>query len=271
MGRACPPPPPPFPPFPPHPEGCASRDEVQPWYRLGGVEHICELRKGAQVLYSIFVTILRMMYSDRGGRTFGCPDVVWRKDPQKTGLWIDTELRWEDQRPDFTPAIYVGLGEISYTYDPTLGMDARTFLSHDGETSYQRTAAGTASLIHVCDRAGAACSLADNTENCLSMLQDSICGEYCFDRLAVAGRLPRQKPEQPQTAGKGRYFSVVSVQFEFTDAWKVKNETPILRAVSPMDRGGAGVKVAGTGVDAMDGRVELEFGDIATETDAPRG
>ena len=256
-----------------------SQSEVQPWTRLGGVEHICELRKSSQVLYSIFVTILRMMYSGKKGRTFGCPDVVWKADSQKTELWIDTELRWEDQRPDFTPAIFVSLGEIKYDFYPTMDQQARLAMSHDGERHYERIGHGTAQIVHVSDKAGAACSLADNTENYMSSLQDPICDEYCFDHFSVVGRIPRQQKEQAQTAGKGRYLSVVAVQFDFTDAWDIKFETPILKAVSMVDFGSqnmdengnpiGGVRITGTNVDVREGSVEIEFGNMAAEKDVP--
>lgn len=256
-----------------------SQAEVQPWTRLGGVEHICELRKSSQVLYAIFVTILRMMYSEKNGRTFGCPDVVWKADPQKTELWIDTELRWEDQRPDFTPAIFVNLGEIKYEFVPTLNMQGRLTMSHYAERQYERVGHCVAQIMHVSDKAGAACSLADNTENYLSSLQDQICEEYCFDHFAVVGRVPRQQKEQPQTAGKGKYVSIVAVQFDYTDAWTVKFETPILKAVSmvdfherEMDENGnpiGGMSIAGTNVDIEGGHIEIEFGNMASETDVP--
>lgn len=255
-----------------------SQDEVQPWHRLGGVEHICELRKNSQVLYSIFVTILRMLYSGKKGRTFGCPDVVWRRDPEKTQLWIDTELRWEDMRPDFTPAIFVNLGELKYEPIPTLDMEARTFLSHDGERHYERTVSGSATIMHISDKAGAACSLADNTENYLSMLQDQICQEYCFDHFVVAGRMPRQQKETAQTAGKGKYVSAVSIQFAYTDAWTVKIESPILKAVSLVDSrfndvdehgNRKCVSITGTNIDVSNGEVILEFGDVSTDSDMP--
>ena len=246
-----------------------SQAEVQPWHRLGGVEHICELRKNSQVLYAIFATILRMMYSGRNGRTFGCPDVVWKSNPEKTELWIDTELRWEDMRPDFTPAIFVSLGELKYSFMPTLDMQARTLMSPDGEQGYERTVSGSASIVHVCDKAGAACSLADNTENYLSALQDQICGEYCFDHFYVSGRIPRQQKEQQQTAGKGKYVSVVAVQFDFLDAWKVKFESPILKTVSLIEKDGKNMSICGTNVDINGGQVEIEFGDMSSETDTP--
>ena len=246
-----------------------SQAEVQPWHRLGGMEHICELRKSSQVLYGIFVSMLRTMYMGRKGRVFGCPDVVWRKNPQKTELWIDTELRWEDERPDFTPAIFVSLGEIKYTFPPTMDMQGRMLMSPDGERSYERTGTGSASIVHVCDKAGAACSLADNTESYMSMLQDQLCEEYCFDHFVVSGRVPRQQKELPQTVGKGKYVSVVAIQFDFIDAWNVKIESPILKAVSLVDAGHEDVSICGTNVEVSNGQVEIEFGDMSTATDTP--
>lgn len=246
-----------------------SQGEVQPWHRLGGMEHICELRKSSQVLYSIFVTILRALYSGNKGRTFGCPDVLWKSDPQKTQLWIDTELRWEDQRPDFTPAIYVTLGELKYEFQPTMDMQGRMFMSRDGEQHYERTVSGSATIVHVSDKAGAACCLADNTENYLSSLQDQIADEYCFDHFVVTGRLPRQAKETPQTSGKGKYVSLVTVSFNFTDAWNVKIESPILKVIDLVDVDSSPVSIAGTNVDVSSGQVEIEFGDLSTETDTP--
>ena len=246
-----------------------SQAEVQPWHRLGGMEHICELRKSSQVLYAILVTILRMMYSGKKGRTFGCPDVVWRGDPEKTELWIDTELRWEDMRPDFTPAIFVSLGELKYDIPPTMDMQCRLTMSPDGEQAYERTVYGSASLVHICDKAGAACALADNTENYLSMLQDQIGGEYCFDHFLVSGRIPRQQKEQGQMAGKGKYVSVVAVKFDFTDAWRVKIESPILKSASLFDKEPNDIFICGTNVDVAAGHAEIEFGDMSSETDTP--
>ncbi len=257
-------------------ENFVSQAEVQPWHRLGGMEHICELRKNSQVLYAIFVSILRMIYSSKDGRTFGCPDVVWKQNVEKTEIWIDTELRWEDQRPDFTPAIFVSLGELKYEPITTIDMQGRISISADGEQHYERTVRGSANIIHVSDKAGAACSLADNTENYMSSLQDQIGDEYCFDNFLVTGRIPRQQKEQQQTAGKGKYISVVAVQFEFTDAWTVKIESPILKVVSMMERessdmniGKDVVQISGSGIDVSGGTVEIQFGDISTATDTP--
>lgn len=246
-----------------------SQEEVQPWHRLGGMEHICELRKSSSVLYGILVTILRVIYSGKKGRTFGCPNVVWKSDSQKTQLWIDTELRWEDQRPDFLPAIYVSLGEMKYEQTPTLDGQSRIFMSSDGEQHYERTGVATASIIHVCEKVGEACALADNTENYLSSLQDQIAEQYCFNHFNVIGRAPRQKQEQSQAAGKEKIVSVVQVQFDWTDAWLVKFETPILKSVDLLPYEAGQVKITGTDVDCVNGQIDIEFGDMATETDIP--
>jgi hypothetical protein len=231
------------------------------------MEHICELRKTTSVLYAIFVSILRLMYSGRKGRTFGCPDVVWNKDPQRTELWIDTELRWEDQRPDFTPAIFVNLGEIQYKMPEFMNYGARTSISDDGEISYERTGSCMAGLVHISDRAGSVCSLADNTESYLASLQDQIRAEYCFEHFTVAGRTPLQKKESSQTAGKGKYLSVVNVAFDFVDAWNVKIESPILKTVVTMERDDRQASICGTNVDVSNGQVEIEFGNMSTSTD----
>lgn len=249
--------------------GGVSQEEVQPWHRLGGMEHICELRKTASVIYSILVTVLRQMYSDKKGRVFGCPDVVWDKNPQKTRLWIDTELRWEDQRPDFTPAIYVCLGDIQYDLPPTLDMEGRTSMTIDGEQHYERTGMCSAAIVHVCDKAGEACVLADNTENYLSSLQDQIAEQYCFDHFIVTGRSPLKKKDQAQMAGKDKISSVVAVKFDWTDAWAVKMESPKLKSVDVHMESPDEMSVLGSTVKVGGDQVEIEFGNMSSETDTP--
>jgi hypothetical protein len=246
-----------------------SQDEVQPWHRLGGMEHICELRKTSSVIYGILVTILRMLYSGKKGRTFGCPNVIWKQDAQKTQIWIDTELRWEDARPDFRPAIYVCLGEIKYDLPPTVDGQGRIAIAPDGEYKYERTGTATASIVHVCDTVGAACALADNTESYLSSLQGEIADQYCFEHFIVTGRVPRQKAsEQAQAAGRDKIASVVQVQFDWADAWMVKVESPILKSVDVFPVENGTVAITGTNVDLADGQIEIEFGDLDSEMGA---
>ena len=125
-------------------------------------------------------------------------------------------------------------------------------MGDDGEIHYERTGTGSASIVHVCERSGEACALADNTENYLSSLQDQISSNYCFEHFLVTGRSPLKKKEQGQSAGKDRVMSVVTVKFDFADAWFVKDESPILKSVT-----------------MTDGSAEIQFGDISTETGIP--
>lgn len=230
-----------------------SQAEVQPWHRLGGMEHICELRKNSAVLYAIFVTILREIYATKKGRSFGCPDVLWKQDPEKTQIWIDTELRWEDMRPDFTPAIYINIGNVQYDYPPSLDAMGRVRMRHDGELHYERAGACDISIIHVSDTAGDTCAIADNTEYYLSSMQDQLAQKYCFEHVMVVGRNPLQKKDLPQSAGKEKIVSIVTLKADWIDSWMVKYESPILRSVSLVE----------------DGSAEVEFGDISTDKDTP--
>lgn len=249
-----------------------SQEEIQPWHRLGGVEHICELRKDCTVLYAIFVNILREIYATDNGRTFGCPDVLWSPNPDDTGIWIDTELRWEDKRPDFSPAIFVSLGEISTQPMGTLG--GGTLVGGPGrfgEYRHQIKVSGSVSFIHISTAAGEACAIADNTEKYLTMMQDQLRDAYCFTSpFRVAGRVALQKGEQTKSYGKNVYASVVSLGFTYYDAWIVKKETPILKAIDIVPPpGGETVNVAGDNVIKSNGHNEIEFGNISTSTDMP--
>ena len=49
----------------------------------------------------------------------------------------------------------------------------------------------------------------------------------------------------------------------------VKIESPILKAVTMMDDGSKSISISGTDVEVMGGNVEIEFGDMSTETDTP--
>ena len=252
-------------------EQSVSQGEIQPWHRLGGVEHVCELRKDATVLYAIFINILREIYATDEGRTFGCPGAVWRPDDQKTGIWIDTELRWEDKRPDFLPAIYVNLGQLQYVEAGTLGHSVLGGANRFGEVSHQIRGTGVVNFVHVSNTAGEACALADNTDRFLSHMRTELAAAYCFKGdLAVVGRIPLQKDQVAESAGKRKYKSVVSVAFEFEEGWIVKHETPILKSVSLVQsEGAANAVVAGSTLEKSNGQTSIEFGNIAMSTDTP--
>lgn len=221
------------------PKSDTTNAEIQPDHRTGCEEHICELRKNCTVLYGMFVDMLRTIYSTKEGREFCCPDVLWIPTPpgkpndDKSTVWIDTELRWEDKHPDKYPAIYVNLGQQQS--QPILGemhsYQVRGGLPF-GESGFARRVQGQASLVHVATTAGAAYGLADNTEKWMTMLSMPLQKAFNFRDLRTSGRVPVQKMESSQSNGQKLYSSVVTVDFAYEDWWLVKDESPILKKVA---------------------------------------
>lgn len=201
-------------------------DEIQPWHSLGGAEYICELRKTSTVLYGIFTELARLVYHDTDGRLVGTPDVVWT--PKGTSIWIDTELRWEDQHPEVRPAIYVQLSPIKFDEVNPRRNGKVTAADRFGTRHYEQMASGTVTFVHVAGTVGEACALADNTEYMLSLMQDPICYDFCFTRFVLAERTPLEKlPDESSE----RYASGVTFAYEFAEAWDVTGETPILKSI----------------------------------------
>lgn len=203
-----------------------STNEIQPWHSLGGIEHICELRKSCMVLYGIFTELARMIYHDKDGRLIGTPEVVWNS--KGTDIWIDNELRWEDQHPEVRPAIYIQLSPLEY--HPFIDGYNSKILSANrfGERHYEHKVSGQVTFMHVASTSGEACALADNTDYSLSMLQDPICSDFCFTKFVSVGRTPLEK--LPKEACD-KYASGVTFLYEFSEAWDVKEECPILKSI----------------------------------------
>lgn len=241
--------------------------EIQPWHSLGGVEHICELRKSCTVLYGIFIEIARLVYHDPDGRLIGTPDAVWRQDG--TDIWIDSELRWEDQHPEVRPAIYIQLSPLQV--QPYIkGTNAKVLSANRfGERTYAVTYSGSVTFVHIGTTSGEACALADNTEYNLSSLQDPICKDFCFNTFELAGRTPLEK--MPKES-RERFASAVTFNYSFDNVWLVKQECPILKAIDL-------IHVEDTAVTALDGKSPEECSrqqtvsrdNIFTETKVPGG
>ena len=201
-------------------------DEIQPWHSLGGIEHICELRKSCTVLYGIFTELARLVYHDTDGRLIGTPDVVWKANG--TDIWIDSELRWEDQHPEVRPAIYIQLGQIQYQpFFP--GFNAKVAPANRyGERHYEQKASGQVTFMHVASTVGEACALADNTDYALTLMQDPICHDFCFDQFISVGRVPLEKLQKEASE---KYASGVTFSFDFSDAWDVREVAPVLKTI----------------------------------------
>jgi hypothetical protein len=179
------------------------------------------------VLYGIFVEIVRQFYMNNDPMLKGVPKVRWDVDPQKTDIWIDTELRWEDEHPEFRPAIFVKLGDIQYGNLPIIGNRGPLQLK-DAVYHYADQGSSTVTFIHVGNTSGEACSLCDNTEQFLTTFKTQIADDFCFTSFDKAQRSPIA---QSAKESKERYMSSVTFNFSFEETWSVKLESPILKSV----------------------------------------
>ena len=202
--------------------------EIVPYHSLGGAENTCELRKTATVMYSLFAELARTAYSTVEGRDKGCPGALWSPDSSKTGIWIDTELRWEDEHPEFRPAVYVQLSQLQYD-DPNPGFSNKiSGADRFARREYARKVSGSVTYMHVARTVGEACALADNTDKFIGFMQDPIRREFCFDLFRSVGRVPLAKLE---TESNNVYGSATSFQFSFHELWTVTEESPVLKSV----------------------------------------
>ena len=201
--------------------------EVQSFHELAGNELICELRKTPTVLYGIFTELAQQFWGlGPEAKLFGTPDVQWNRDPDKTKIWIDTELRWEATHPEFRPAIYVKLSPVQCgtVNGNTTGLVKRDL--QEAEYHYARTGQGQVSFVHVGATAGEACSLADATMDYLDAFSPVITDDYCFDWFKLASREPLHALGKDSNE---KYGSVVTYDFRFTESWRLKLESPKLR------------------------------------------
>jgi len=198
-------------------------------HEIGGEELICNIRKLPHVLYGIFVELLRDIYSTADGRMLGTTSRVWSPDPQKTRVWIDTECRWEDERPEFRPAIYVGLSEMTYTSltGKKSGLMGAGLM--DGEEFYGKHVSGDVSFTHIAATSGEAVDLCDNTLDYIDAFSSVISRDFCFETFSLSSRVPlKQLPKE----SKERYGSVATFSYTFQDCWTLKLESPKLKIVS---------------------------------------
>lgn len=203
--------------------------EIQPFHQLAGNELICQTRKTPMVLYGIFTELAQQFWKGSpDGRLFGTPEVQWDKDPDKTSIWIDTELRWEATHPEFRPAIYVKLSQIQHG---NVGSSTSPLTFKDiqeAEYHYARTGQGTVSFVHIGATAGEACALADATTDYLDAFSPAITEDFCFDWFNLVAREPMQVLSKDS---KEKYRSVATYSYRFTDSWSLKLETPKLKSL----------------------------------------
>jgi hypothetical protein len=188
------------------------------------VKLIAQLRKTPIVLYGIFLELARQFYSDSNNIPIDVV-AVWEPDVLKTGIWIDTEYKWEDETPEFRPAIYVKLGAIKYDsltgrHDGMTGMDLE-----QGEYHFSRNGTGTVSWVHIGRSKGEAVILAGATLDYLDAFSRVIRDDFCFQTFEVVGLSPMALDKE----SKERYRSIITASFSFQDTWSLKLESQKLK------------------------------------------
>lgn len=203
--------------------------EIQPVSSYGKYDLICHIRKTPTVLYGIFVEVLRQLYAEPLNMPYATKNVLWDKDAKKSTMWIDTELRWEDDHPSVRPAIYVALSPIAYNSitgrsDGVAGGDIA-----EAETDFSRSGVGTVTYRHIGQTDGEACVLADTTLDYMDAFARSIRDDFCFKKFYLASRTPLagRRPESGD-----RWGSSVEMAFEFEDTWTIKLESQRLKRIS---------------------------------------
>ena len=202
--------------------------EVHEVHELAGHELICELRKTNMVLYGMFTELVRKLYRQNGPYVVGCPDVRWDPDPQKTGIWIDTELNWNPEHPEFLPAIFVRLGEVQYSSPGGAAPIASGMILRDAVYKTLRTGRTAVSFCHVGGNAGEACALCDNTRFWLSDFAMPIRRDLVLSGFYEVGSVPLR---QYQRDSKERWQSMTTFAVEWNEESSLKLESPILRSI----------------------------------------
>lgn len=187
---------------------------------------LCHIRKTPIVLYGLFVEILRQMYVN----ALNLPiDVcaTWDKDPRKTKIWIDTEFKWEDESPNFRPAIYVKLGAIQYKsitgrHDSLYSQDLV-----QGEMHYSRSGAGTVTYVHIGHSKGESVALAGSTLDFLDAFATVIRDDLNFTTFELITTNPMTVDKE----AREKYRSEVVIAFSFEDSWSLKLESPKLKRI----------------------------------------
>jgi hypothetical protein len=190
------------------------------------VELLCHIRKTPQVLYGMFLDLTRQLYVSSDNLPI---DVcaTWDPDPNKSHLWIGTEYEWEEQAPEFRPAIYIKLGELTYKSitgrdDSLMGVDLE-----EGEYQFSRNGNGTVSWVHVGSTKGEAVALCGTTLDYMDAFSRVIRDDLKFQTFELTSVMPAQ----PDKESRDRWRSVVTMSFSFEDTWALKLESPKLKRV----------------------------------------
>jgi len=190
------------------------------------LELLCHIRKTPNVLYGFFVELTRQFYKDRDNLPIDVCN-IWDPSKDETQIWIDAEYVWEDEAPEFRPAIYIKLGALKYKSlsgrsDGKIAMDLE-----QGEYHYSRNGTGTVSWVHMGNKSGEAVVLAGSTLDYFDGIGKLIQESFCFQTFEIVGL----EPTSIEKESKERYRSIVTAAFTFQDTWSIKRESPKLKRI----------------------------------------
>lgn len=204
------------------------RDEIG-----DNVTTLGSIRKTPMVLYGIFVELLRQIYSEE----IQDPDLGWvwagkdgatNTDPNASKIWIDTEYKWNDEAPDFRPAIFISLQTI--TYASYAGSNSRGLIGvnlKEGEYDYERSGKAAVEFVHIGNTKGEGVKLAEQTLDYLDAFADVIRKEFCFEKFFIQEATPIQVVKEDRE----KFRSTVKAHMEWSDTWTLKLESPKLMKV----------------------------------------
>ena len=188
---------------------------------------IGHLRKTPALLSSMFTEVARQLYSDDNGLDLK-QRWQWVESPKKKGshIWINAQSVWDDDEPDFRPAIYVALSDIDYR---TITGNERSRVGmnlQEAEYHYSRMGTGSVKFVHIGRTEGEAVALVSNTMDLLDAFSDPIREDFCFRTLNVVKvTSPKVNAKEPRERFRGE----VVINFTFEDSWTLKLESPKLK------------------------------------------
>ena len=217
--------------------------EVHQVHEFAGRELMCELRKTSMVLYGMFVELVREFYRFQSPYIEGAPAVKWDPDPRKTGISIDSEYMWNQDHPEFLPAIFVRLGDIQYGSLGGQGSPISAgMVLEDAVYRQVRTGATSVSFLHVGGNEGEACALCDNTRAYLSDFSMAVRRDLVLTKFHEVSATPIR---QWAPDSKERWHSSSTFAVEWQEESRIKLESPVLRRVDVGPSSGDGASCAG--------------------------
>ena len=154
---------------------------------LAGYEVIQGMRRTPDILYGMMLEILRRLYTDENLFNYGDRKVIWCPDPRQTQVWINSEAEWDDELPEFMPAIYVKLGDISYkSYGKLSGEVGVTGIT--GARNIAREASCSIIFSHIARNKGEAIALANSTHNYMDAFSIVIRDDLLFEVFVINKR-----------------------------------------------------------------------------------